>query len=164
MAVGKISSLRASSAAPTRERILASAERLFAERGFDGVTMPMIAQASGITAGAIYKHFEGKADLFFQVVRAAVEAAPVTAGETPLPISALPAMVASYTERRLKRVRQMAIEMHAASTKDAQMREASCGVHWIRRSATSGRGWRRPRRPARWMRPWIPTLSPTRCS
>jgi AcrR family transcriptional regulator len=122
MAVGKISSLRASSAAPTRERILASAERLFAERGFDGVTMPMIAQASGITAGAIYKHFEGKADLFFQVVRAAVEAAPVTAGETPLPISALPAMVASYTERRLKRVRQMAIEMHAASTKDAQIR------------------------------------------
>src|SRR5579864_8626546 len=56
----------------TRERILASAERLFAERGFEGVSMPAIAKASGVTAGAIYKHFESKADLLFEVVRSAL--------------------------------------------------------------------------------------------
>src|SRR5215469_15856443 len=63
----------------TRERILASAERLFAEHGYNDVTMPMIAHASGITAGAIYKHFAGKAELFFHVVRQAVVSTPVTA-------------------------------------------------------------------------------------
>src|SRR5271169_5739472 len=56
----------------TRDRILASAERLFAERGFERVSMPAIAKASGVTAGAIYKHFESKADLLFEVVRSAL--------------------------------------------------------------------------------------------
>ena len=51
----------------TRDRILKAAERLFAEHGFSGVSMPMIAKASSITAGAIYKHFDGKDDLFRQM-------------------------------------------------------------------------------------------------
>lgn len=122
MAIRKTDSARANGAAATRGRILASAERLFAERGFDGVTMPMIAQASGITAGAIYKHFDSKADLFFEVVRRAVQSTPVTPTGVRLDAAALPEIVASYTERRLKRVRQLAVEMHAASTKDAQIR------------------------------------------
>src|SRR5215472_6615915 len=42
----------------TRERILEAAARLFAEMGFENASMPVIAKASGITAGAIYKHFE----------------------------------------------------------------------------------------------------------
>src|SRR5271156_4035307 len=96
---------RGTAKVPTRERILAAAEGLFASRGFDGVTMPAIAEASGITAGAIYKHFTGKAALFFEVVRRAVEAAPASADG-----GSLPEMVASYTTRRLKRVRQMAVE------------------------------------------------------
>jgi AcrR family transcriptional regulator len=123
MAIRKTDSARANGAAATRARILASAERLFAERGFDSVTMPMIAQASGITAGAIYKHFPGKAELFFEVVRRAVQSTPVTPTGVALNVDALPGIVASYTERRLKRVRQLAVEMHAASTKDAQIRK-----------------------------------------
>jgi|HubBroStandDraft_1064217.scaffolds.fasta_scaffold521744_1 AcrR family transcriptional regulator len=122
MTIRKTDSPRANGSAATRARILASADRLFAERGFDGVTMPMIAQASGITAGAIYKHFKGKAELFFEVVRLAVQSTPVTPNGAPLDIRALPEAVASYTERRMKRVRQLAIEMHAVSTKDAQIR------------------------------------------
>jgi TetR/AcrR family transcriptional repressor of nem operon len=122
MATRNTDSARANGSAATRARILASADRLFADRGFDGVTMPMIAQASGITAGAIYKHFKGKAELFFEVVRRAVQSAPVAPEGVALDVEALPEIIASYTERRMKRVRQLAIEMHAASTKDAQIR------------------------------------------
>ena len=100
----------------TRERILAAAERLFAAEGFDRVTMPDIAKASGITAGAIYKHFASKAELFFNVVRRAVDQAPVAPG------ASLPETVASYTTRRLKHVRQMAVEVHYAAGKDADVR------------------------------------------
>lgn len=40
--------------------VLASAARLFAERGFAAVNMIRIAENVGITAGALYRHYPGK--------------------------------------------------------------------------------------------------------
>jgi AcrR family transcriptional regulator len=107
----------------TRGRILTSAERLFAERGFNSVTMPMIAHASGITAGAIYKHFDSKADLFFEVVRRAVQATQVSrpVGKAA-DVMSLPRWVANYTTRQSKLLRQLAVEVHYASVKHAEIR------------------------------------------
>jgi AcrR family transcriptional regulator len=102
----------------TRARIVAAAEGLFAERGYGGVSMPAIAEAAGITPGAIYKHFEGKAALFFEVVRRAVEATPTTTAG----LAGLPATVAAYSSKRSKRLRQMAVEMHYAADSDAAVR------------------------------------------
>jgi AcrR family transcriptional regulator len=102
----------------TRERILAASERLFAAQGFSAVSMPSIAAAAGLTAGAIYKHFESKAALFFEVVRRAVAATPAASEGA----ASLPDLVANYTARRMKRVRQLAIETHYAAAKDTQVR------------------------------------------
>jgi AcrR family transcriptional regulator len=63
---------------PTRERILSAAARLFAEHGFAGASMPAIADLSGITAGAIYRHFTSKAELLLEVVKRALEALPLS--------------------------------------------------------------------------------------
>src|SRR5919108_164828 len=63
-------------AAPTRERILSAAAQLFAEYGFASTSMPAIAERSGITAGAIYRHFVSKAELLLEVVKRALEALP----------------------------------------------------------------------------------------
>jgi AcrR family transcriptional regulator len=107
----------------TRQRILTSAERLFAELGFDGATMPMIARASEITAGAIYKHFDSKADLFFDVVRRAVQTTSVSAAvEGPFEPMSLPGIVASYTAPRLRLLRRLAVEVHHASVEHADVR------------------------------------------
>ncbi len=107
----------------TRGRILTSAERLFAQRGFNSVTMPMIAHASGITAGAIYKHFDGKADLFFEVVRRAVQASSVSAAVgSPSDVMSLPRIVGSYTTCGLRLLRQLAVEVHYASVKHPEVR------------------------------------------
>src|SRR6266571_4436688 len=57
---------------PTRERILSAAAQLFAEQGFAHASMPAIASLSGITAGAIYRHFESKAELLLEVVKRAL--------------------------------------------------------------------------------------------
>src|SRR2546428_5484321 len=54
------------SVAPTRERILSAAAQLFAEHGFASTSMPAIAALSGITAGAIYRHFKSKAELLLE--------------------------------------------------------------------------------------------------
>lgn len=43
-----------------REAILAAALELFAERGFHGTAVPEIAEAAGVGAGTIYRHFESK--------------------------------------------------------------------------------------------------------
>lgn len=47
----------------TRTEILRTAERLFLEVGYDSVTMEQIAQAAGVTRGAISWHFDNKAGL-----------------------------------------------------------------------------------------------------
>ncbi len=101
--------------AATRARILAAAERLFAAEGFDRVSMPDIAAASGITPGAIYRHFSSKDALFFEVVRLAVAAAPMPPGD-------LPDIAAAYTGPELKHLRQMAVEVHHASAKRPRVR------------------------------------------
>lgn len=53
----------------TRHRLLNSAAKLFAERGFDGASVEDIATHAGYTHGAIYKHFSGKEDLFLEAFR-----------------------------------------------------------------------------------------------
>ena len=47
----------------TRDRILDAAEVVFEQRGVSRCSLQEIAQAAGVTRGAIYWHFENKADL-----------------------------------------------------------------------------------------------------
>jgi AcrR family transcriptional regulator len=107
----------------TRGRILSAAERLFAEHGFSNVSMPRIAKASGITAGAIYKHYDSKADLFFEVVRHTVQSVRLpNLDGSATGVAALPGIVAAYTTPRLKLLRQLALEIHSASAKHPKVR------------------------------------------
>ncbi|HLV15909.1 MAG TPA: TetR family transcriptional regulator [Pseudomonas sp.] len=48
----------------TRAAILDAAERLFLERGVAHTSLEHIARAAGVTRGAVYWHFQNKADLF----------------------------------------------------------------------------------------------------
>ncbi|MGH9885850.1 MAG: TetR family transcriptional regulator [bacterium] len=109
-------------AAPsTRERILAAAARLFAELGFSSASMPAIAEQSGITAGAIYRHFDSKAELLLEVVRHALRSPPVSVRAREhggFDASTLPEVAASYTATDLKPMRQLSLEVHAAASRD----------------------------------------------
>ena len=52
----------------TRDRILDTAEALFAERGFAGTAVRDIAAAVGLTAASLYNHFAGKEALYAAVL------------------------------------------------------------------------------------------------
>lgn len=51
----------------TRTSILKSAMEVFLEAGYQEASMRKIAERAGITAGAIYKHFSGKEEMFDEI-------------------------------------------------------------------------------------------------
>src|SRR6202453_4926206 len=58
----------------TRERIMKAAERLFAERGYDGTSVRAIVAKARVNQAAINYHFDGKDGLYREVLRAAFRA------------------------------------------------------------------------------------------
>src|SRR4051794_34060974 len=51
--------------ARTRAEVRATAQRLFAERGFDAVTIADVAAAADVAVQTVFNHFESKETLFF---------------------------------------------------------------------------------------------------
>jgi AcrR family transcriptional regulator len=52
----------------TRQRIIEAAAQLFVRKGFYGTSIADLAQAVGLTKGALYHHFENKDAIFFAVI------------------------------------------------------------------------------------------------
>jgi len=55
----------------SRDRILAAASRLFAERGYDATSTRAIAEAVGLNIATVAYHVGGKSDLYREVMREA---------------------------------------------------------------------------------------------
>jgi AcrR family transcriptional regulator len=69
------SPLRADQAEQTRRRILESAYRLFAERGYAGTTIAAVAEAAGVSPETIYLSLRGKRGLLEGVIETAIAGA-----------------------------------------------------------------------------------------
>lgn len=52
----------------TKENILMTALRLFAQNGYEAVSVSTIAGELGVTKGALYKHYKNKRDIFNSIV------------------------------------------------------------------------------------------------
>ena len=52
----------------TRAELLAAAAKVFAQKGYDGASIADITAAAGLSSGAIYAHYGGKAELFAAVL------------------------------------------------------------------------------------------------
>jgi AcrR family transcriptional regulator len=110
---------RETSKAMTRERLLDEARRLFRERGYAATSLEQIAEAAGVTKGAIYGHFSSKEDLLIS----AIDAAPTPSWATELNDQSLPLrerladfsrVMATDEEFRDKAVLAMELEFLAA--------------------------------------------------
>jgi len=52
-------------------KILAAAEQLFADRGYDSVSVSEIAESAGVSKGNVFHHFRSKESLYLTTLRAA---------------------------------------------------------------------------------------------
>ena len=72
----------------TRQDVLRSALQVFSEKGYAATTLKEIADRAGVTRGAVYWHFDNKADLYntllaeFSAISSQVVAKAVEAGGT----------------------------------------------------------------------------------
>jgi TetR/AcrR family transcriptional regulator, repressor for uid operon len=56
----------------TAQRLVSAAAEVFAEKGYDGAAVAEIARRAGLTTGAIYSRFSGKAELLAAAVQDSV--------------------------------------------------------------------------------------------
>lgn len=89
----------------TRERLVRAAREVLERGGYATASVIAIAERAGVSAGALYRHFPSKAELFVEVLRAAGEheLAEMNAAATHAEsfIGRLEAVVATYARRAL---------------------------------------------------------------
>ncbi len=56
-----------------RARLVAAAAGVFAERGYEGASLERVAEAGGLSKGAVYSNFASKDELLFELVAARID-------------------------------------------------------------------------------------------
>lgn len=95
---------QAERAETTRNALIGAARRLFTDKGYEGVSAEEIVRAAGVTRGALYHHFGGKAELL-EAVYARLEAEStervariVLGSELESPLQAMRAGIAAFLD------------------------------------------------------------------
>lgn len=95
-------------AGTTRERLVAAARSLLEEGGYAAASVQAIADRVGVSAGAMYRHYPSKAELFVEVFRDAAKRDLTAVDEAAASggcIARLEAAVAAHARRALRRRR-----------------------------------------------------------
>lgn len=85
----------------TYEKILAESLKLFAEKGYDAVSVAEIADKVGIKAPSLYKHFKSKRDIFESIIKKMESADAETAEENGMPESNKKCAESALTEEQI---------------------------------------------------------------
>jgi len=103
--VQKVGGAKGAVDADTRERLLSEGARLFAARGYAGVTVRAICRAAHANVAAVNYHFHGKRGLYDAVVQSAIDqmrattATIIEAGQGQSPDRQLTTFIAIFLQR-----------------------------------------------------------------
>ena len=134
---------RREQAASTRERVLASAARLFTERGYDGAAIAAIAADAEVSPETVYATFRNKRTLLGELVRRAVrggDRAPVPEQAGPLALAAVKdpheqlRLFAGDIVLRLERVGPLLEVLATAARADPELAALLERIHGERRA------------------------------
>lgn len=102
----------------TKELILLEALKLFADKGYDGVTVRDIAAEVGIRQSSLYKHFKSKQDIFDTLVNTMKSRFPQASASFQLPDGELREIAKEYTTRGNGFLKKISAEIFLFYLKD----------------------------------------------
>lgn len=121
----------------TAERLLDAATAACAEHGFDGATMSAIAARAGVTAAAIYNHFDSREDLLYAAGVRGLRRVTEGLAEGLGP-DAPRAIAAAYLHPGLEDTRRLLAELHLAGGRDPRLGELLATWHTTWADALAG--------------------------
>ncbi len=95
----------------TKNKILSEALRLFAEKGYDAVGVTEIAEAVGIKAPSLYKHYKSKRDIFDSIIKRVNEMDYEKARDGEMPEQAIDEAEDSYKDIPIDKIAAYTKEM-----------------------------------------------------
>jgi AcrR family transcriptional regulator len=117
----------------TAQRLLDAATAVCVERGFEGSTLPLIAERAGVSPTAVYNHFRSREELLYAAAVRALDqitAAALRTGRGARPVQAI---AMTYLRPEMRQNRRLIAELHLASRRDERL--ASLIAEWHRRYA-----------------------------
>lgn len=93
----------------TKENILTTALSLFAQNGYEAVSVNMIARVLGVTKGALYKHYKNKRDIFNSIVERMYQIDTERAKKYCVPQGTLDEMSEEYKNTEFNNIVQFAL-------------------------------------------------------
>jgi len=108
-----------------RQKILDAAQELFVEAGVEGVSMRKVAEMAGVSAPAIYRHYENKDDLLQEIIQIGLrtlEAYLAPALEAPTPLERLDRLAERFLDFAIEQPRyfEFAFMIPSRSIADVQ--------------------------------------------
>lgn len=102
-----------------KEKILQAALKLFAQEGYEGVSVRMIAEAVGVTKGALYKHYANKQAIFDSIVARMAEVDYNQAAKFNLLENLRSENPKAYQNSMIHQIKQFTLEQFKFWTEDA---------------------------------------------
>jgi predicted N-acetyltransferase YhbS len=103
----------------TKEKILLTALRLFAQDGYKAVSVSSIAGELGMTKGALYKHYKSKREIFDSIVERMFQIDNKRANEYEVPEDTFDKMPEAYRNASMEKIKAFTQAQYHFWTEDA---------------------------------------------
>jgi AcrR family transcriptional regulator len=95
----------------TKQKILTEALKLFSLNGYEAVSVEQIANAVGIKAPSLYKHYKGKRDIFNHILERMNEMDLERAKKYEMPEGNLDKIAAAYCETPIEKIKTYSVSL-----------------------------------------------------
>ena len=89
----------------TKQRILTEALKLFSQNGYEAVSVEQIADAVGIKAPSLYKHYKGKRDIFDHILERMNEMDVERSQQYAMPEGTFDKIAVSYQQTPIDKIK-----------------------------------------------------------
>ena len=102
----------------TKEKILMTALKLFAQDGYEAVSVSRIAAELGLTKGALYKHYQNKRDIFDSIVARMFQIDSERAKEYAVPADTFADAAEDYRQSTPQNIKEFTLAQYRFWTAD----------------------------------------------